>query len=921
MTKSDPEIQNLVSTLEERAKELDCLYQVEEALHRPDAKVKDVLELIVHAIPAGMQYPELCRVRLSLGDFHSQLEGYSHKLPGYKVNILAQEVKVGSLNVCYIRVTPKADQGPFLKQEIRLINTIADLVGHFHFHQQLKQMSQAAAAVKENLDAVTGSGWRIVLNLIKKTDTDLFLRISRRMNNLLCWEGIQEAEAVLERFGLDRRSRYRMTETGDNQPIQRSHVDMTALGDEIFEIAARYLPDDEILLHVQKWVLENKSHFLVQTIVNPDASHMDVFEAIRRFNLLAPTGVELSESARKSITVALISRFLSSQLEFIKIAKNYVDINDFYELIQQLIIAPGSRGALGGKGAGLFLAYRIIRRMCELHPELSEIKVPKTWYITADGMYNFLHHNNIEEITEQKYKPIEQVQREYPNIIHTFKNSYFPPDMIRGLSMALDDFGDSPLIVRSSSLLEDRFGATFSGKYLSLFLANQGTKEARLEALMDAISEVYASVYNSDPIQYRSERGLLDFNEEMAVLIQEVVGTKVGKYYLPTFAGVAFSNNDFRWSPRIKRDDGLVRLAVGLGTRAVDRLSDDYTVLVAPGQPSLHVNITPDEKIRYSPKKLDLINLETNSFETVDLREFLKKYGTQLPGVWDLVSVLRDGHIRQGSAFTVNFDLDTVCITFDGLFSKSPFLKQMKLLLNQLQERLGVAVDIEFASDGRDFYLLQCRPQGHSPDSNPAVIPKEIPLESILFTARKYVSNGTVPEIEYLVYVSPQKYAEIDSLDKLIEIGRVVGRLNSILPKRKFILIGPGRWGSRGDIKLGVSVTYSDINNTAMLIEVGRKMGNYVPDLSFGTHFFQDLVEAQIRYLPLYPDDKDTEFYEEFFDLAQNALSRLIPEAADLEDCVRVIYIPDSTGGKILKVLMNADQELAVGMFAPPFGG
>ena len=95
------------------------------------------------------------------------------------------------------------------------------------------------------------------------------------------------------------------------------------------------------------------------------------------------------------------------------------------------------------------------------------------------------------------------------------------------------------------------------------------------------------------------------------------------------------------------------------------------------------------------------------------------------------------------------------------------------------------------------------------------------------------------------------------------DVGRAVGRLNKLLPKRQFILIGPGRWGSRGDIKLGVPVTYSDINNSAMLIEVARQKGNYLPDLSFGTHFFQDLVEASIRYLPLYPDDPEIAFQED----------------------------------------------------------
>ena len=197
--------------------------------------------------------------------------------------------------------------------------------------------------------------------------------------------------------------------------------------------------------------------------------------------------------------------------------------------------------------------------------------------------------------------------------------------------MALDDFGEVPLIVRSSSLLEDRLGTAFAGKYKSLFLANQGDKKERLEALLEAVAEVYASIFSPDPIQYRAERGLLDFHEEMAVMIQAVVGRQLGKYFFPAFAGVAFSRNEFRWSSRIRREDGLLRLVPGLGTRAVDRLSDDYPILVAPGQPNLRVNVSIDEVIRYSPGKIDVIDLEKNGFVTKNIKDLIGEIGPDYP--------------------------------------------------------------------------------------------------------------------------------------------------------------------------------------------------------------------------------------------------------------------------------------------------
>ncbi|HEY6572970.1 MAG TPA: nucleotidyltransferase domain-containing protein, partial [Candidatus Eisenbacteria bacterium] len=185
-------------------------------------------------------------------------------------------------------------------------------------------------------------------------------------------------------------------------------------------------------------------------------------------------------------------------------------------------------------------------------------------------------------------------------------------------------------------------------------------------------------------------------------------------------------------------------------------------------------------------------------------------------------------------------------------------------------------------------------------------------------TANRFVSNGRIPDLTHIVYVDPVRYNALGDLESLRAVGRAVGKLNKILPKRQFALMGPGRWGSRGDIKLGVSVTYADINNTALLVEIARQKGNYLPDLSFGTHFFQDLVEASIRYLPLYPDDPGVRFDEGFFRRAENILPDILPEFAALADVLRVIDVPRVMGGQVLRVLLNADLEEGVGLFAPP---
>jgi pyruvate,water dikinase len=360
----------------------------------------------------------------------------------------------------------------------------------------------------------------------------------------------------------------------------------------------------------------------------------------------------------------------------------------------------------------------------------------------------------------------------------------------------------------------------------------------------------------------------------------------------------------------------LLRIVPGLGTRAVDRVSDDYPVLIAPGQPGLRVNVTADEVVRYAPKKIDVVNLKTNTFQTIRVNELFREVGDDMPAIGKMISFY-DGHsLKRSRLLNLDSEDDTMVVTFDGLLGDSAFIEQIYSMLKLLEDKLLTPVDIEFAHDGKDLYLLQCRPQSYSADSAPSPIPKDVPQKDMIFSSNKYISNGRVPDITHIVYVDPQSYSELPDRSSMIEVGRVISKLNKLLPRRQFVLIGPGRWGSRGNIKLGVNVTYSDINNTAMLIEVAFKKGNYLPDLSFGTHFFQDLVESEIRYLPLYPDEKGCILNEKYLKHSQNILSVVLPESAHLSDTIKLIDVAKSSGGRVLKVLMNADINEAAGILA-----
>ena len=907
-----------LDNLMERAKELNCLYLVDEILSNQRLSLAEIFNQLIKAIPSGFQYPEICRVRIVYQNRSYQLPDFWTSPYLESCDIRMDDKLVGTIEVVYIEEIPKSEEGYFLEKEQKLIRAIADRIGQTLLQRHIKQVMQEWDSSRYIPGEKSGSNyeWFVIVDLLVKTDQDMLLNICRKMIHYLLKSGIKEAEEILWQFSSESKLLF---DSELNYPLEKlPQADLIQISEKTFEVASRHLSPNEISMRLKRWIQEEKTISLIKSVDRIDASVSEIIEAITRYRNISAYSKSYYSPAEHWLTVALIRRFLSDKLEFISIARPHIEVNDFYDIVTHLIFPEGSHGKIGGKSTGLFLAQQILKKADAGSSGLYSVKVPKTWYITTDEIKEFLHYNNLEELNTQKYKELYEIRLDYPNVIQTMKNCRFPEGIIKSLSMALDDFGDTPLIVRSSSLLEDQEGAAFSGKYKSLFLANQGTKKERLEALMNAIVEVYASMYSPDSIQYRAERGMLDFPEEMGIMIQEVVGTKIGHYYFPLYSGVAFSNNEFRWSPRIKREDGLIRLVMGLGTRAVDRVSDDFPVLVSPGQPNLKVNIAPDEVKHYSQKKIDLINLKKNVFETVEIETLLKEFGEEIPKIHRIVSVYKQDYISKPLAFDIDFQKDELVVTFDGLISDTPFIKKVDHILKKLREELGTPVDIEFASDGEHFYLLQCRPQSYGAAHSPEPIPKDIESRDIIFSADKYISNGIISDISYIVYVDPEAYSQVQEFDDFINIGRAVGQLNSLLPKRRFILIGPGRWGSRGDVKLGVQVRYSDINNTAALIEVAHRKAGYVPELSFGTHFFQDLVEADIRYLPLYPDDDNVIFNERFLTGSENMLPKLLPQWDYLKDVVRVIDVMKASQGRVLKIVMNADLEEAIGYLESP---
>ncbi len=760
--------------------------------------------------------------------------------------------------------------------------------------------------------------WRQQFEDLKQRRPDLAERACRRLLVDMHRQGFIDIDDLDDEVAATLRLGKKRNHDDPNRPLPQLPAGSNrTIYDLALRYAEQYLRPEEISAAVLITEKRQLAYEVSRFAEDGDTPLSVLRDKIHEFLNFAPGEAVAPPEDVIGTRAALARRLLTDQLDFISVAKRFIRVRDFGDVLDHIVPTDGNQGRLGGKAAGLVLARSILMRARQRGAFSVEFKVPPSYYITSNGVIEFIEYNGLDELINVKYRPIEEVRREYPLVQRLFKSAQFPPTLHEGLRVMLETVGEAPLVVRSSSLLEDRIGHAFSGKYKSLFIANQGPLEQRLDELEDAVAEVYASVFGPDPIEYRRERGLLDFQEQMGVLIQQVVGQEVDGLLLPVFAGVAFSRCEMRWSPRIRRTDGMARLVVGLGTRAVDRTGDDYPVLAALEQPTLRTVLQPGEVYRYSQHEVDVVNLREHHFDSLPLEDLMRRVKRRLPQMAKIFSIYRDGQLLPMIGVMAQLEPTELVVTFEGLL-RSEFPRDLKLILDTLEEGLGEPVDVEFAHDGQSFYLLQCRALSLSSASKRVPLPTDVPDPDVVFTADRYVQTGQVSNLEYVVLVDPRDYEVLPAQEDMRRVAQAVGAVNRVLPERRFILMGPGRWGSRGDIRLGVPVTYADICHTAMLLEVARKKGSYLPDVSFGTHFFQDLVESSIAYLPLYPDDEGVVWNEDFLNSSPNALAEVAEAYADVAHVVRVIHVPAVADGRLLHIVMDGEDDRAMAYLGPP---
>jgi hypothetical protein len=680
--------------------------------------------------------------------------------------------------------------------------------------------------------------------------------------------------------------------------------------------SASYLNDNEIENYINLARKKDKSQKLGFVVNQGQATSLEIYNALREFCEIPKGEVYISREEAEGIRVALINHYISNQLPFISLAKNHITIRDIYDFLQHSYWSRKSPGKLGGKAAGMILAEKILLPVLEERdPELEEyIRVPDTWFLNSGVFSEFIDRNNLHQFHTHKYKDRETIEREFLRIEEKFRFANFAPEALEDFRKILEEIGEHPIIIRSSSMLEDNFGLAFSGKYLSVFLTNQGDIETRLRNFIVGLKQVFASTYGPDPILYRADHGLLDYDERMAMVVQKVVGQRFGDYFLPFAAGVMFSQNVYAWDRRIKKEEGLARLVFGLGTRAVDRVGSDYPRIIPLSHPQLRPEVTAQQIKKYSQKEVDVLNLKKGRMETVDFRTL--NSAMDHPELFYAVSVQKDEHLAAPMFKTQPLKGEELCLTFDNLLTKTAFVPLAKKILSRIEAAYGHPIDIEFAWDDHKFYLLQCRSLSIRKEADKVSIPEKIPEEQILFVTHAGLSNSVVYDIEYIVYVNPRAYDILQTYEEKLEIASVVNALNKHLASKQFALMGPGRWGSN-DINLGVRVTYANINKARLLMEISFAKEGYTPEVSYGTHFFQDLVEADIVIAPLFPDDANAIFNEAFLLDSQNILGDVVPEFKDCKDVVRVIHVPTVRNGKFLHVYMDVLNQKGMGFFGP----
>lgn len=597
-----------------------------------------------------------------------------------------------------------------------------------------------------------------------------------------------------------------------------------------------------------------------------------------------------SKKKEKEMIEKLCGIMLTKSKQILSLAIDNFSLEALLDIKSKLI----GTGFIGGKTLGMLLARKMLSKNKSLHwKKLSEAH--DSFYIGSDIFYSYIVENQwwkmrMQQKTEEGYLSTAKILKE--KILY----GMFSNEIMEQFQQIIEYFGTSPIIIRSSSLLEDGFGNAFAGKYDSIFLANQGSPEQRYIQFAEAVKRIYASTMSEDALVYRKQRGLDKMDEQMALLVQRVSGAHHKHYFFPDLAGVGVSYNTYVWNENMDPNAGMLRLVFGLGTRAVDRVEGDYPRMVALDAPLQRPYSQRDDLKRFSQHKVDLIDIKKNGYDIVSFDDLLDK---KLYMNIDRVAV-KDYEAMRMMNEMGREEKDHWILTLDTLFENDDFAKAFKNILKTLQKSYDYPVEIEFTVNfTKDnlfkINLLQCRPLQTWGVGHGVKIPQKIKNNDILFKTHGYFLGGnSSKQIKRIIHVDQAKYIKLVQSDKY-QVARLVGELNRQIKDPEAmptLLIGPGRWGTTTP-SLGIPVKFAEINNVSVLVEVASRDDNLMPELSFGTHFFQDLVETNIFYVALFPGKTDVVFSTKWLAQSKNLFTKLIPQFNKFKNIIGVYDVED----------------------------
>ncbi len=581
----------------------------------------------------------------------------------------------------------------------------------------------------------------------------------------------------------------------------------------------------------------------------------------------------------------LMSLLIGQKSKMFDLCDKYFTLKDILTIASREI----GTGFIGGKSVGMLLARKIIEKHGS-QQLLSHLEPHDSFFLGSDIFYTYIVQNGwwklrVKQKTEEGYFQYATELKE------KLLNGVFSERIREQFIQVLEYFGQSPIIIRSSSLLEDNFGNAFAGKYESVFCVNQGTPEERYKEFEQAIRTVYASTMNEDAIAYRMNRGLFEKDEQMAILIQRVSGDHHYQYFFPHIAGVGNSSNLYVWDKSINMEAGMLRIVFGLGTRAVDRTVGDYARIVTLDNPMRMPLMSQEDIRKFSQHDVDVLSLSKNVLTTVKRDELLKydlHASKTLFARPDEETAIRLRELGYSDRYPNPYILD-----FHSLLKDTIFPQMMREILSLLSKEYEYPVDIEFTVNfdkNNDFKinLLQCRPLQTSGLGKQIEMPELTDDSSCFFSTNGNFMGGNIRlPIEYIVSVNTKEYFNRNEQGKYA-VARKIGMINSVLKDKNVMLMGPGRWGTTTP-SLGIPVHFSELSNMKVICEIASQEEGFMPELSYGSHFFQDLVESGIFYVAIFAGQKDVIYHPEWLKDKENLLLDFLPLSEEFVDVIQIV--------------------------------